>query len=125
MTDLTGEIFGNYRLVRQIGNGGFADVYLGEHIHLKSEAAVKVLHLSLSEKGIEEFRTEGQRLARLIHPNIVRVLDFDIRPGSAHTPNIHVSGVLPITAVPGARARPDTAGRSAAPPAASGSPGRA
>ena len=40
---LVGEQFGDYRLIRLIGCGGFADVYLGEHYRCKTLAAVKVL----------------------------------------------------------------------------------
>src|SRR5438552_15312362 len=40
--------FGNYRLVRLLGKGGAAEVYLGEHIHLGTHAAIKVLHTQLT-----------------------------------------------------------------------------
>ena len=45
MTDRAGregQQLGNYRLVRLLGQGGFADVYLGEHIYLGTSAAIKV-----------------------------------------------------------------------------------
>ena len=42
MTDRTGQQLGNYRLLRLLGRGGFATVYLGEHIHLNTLAAIKV-----------------------------------------------------------------------------------
>jgi len=71
---------GNYQLVRPLGQGGFATVYLGRHVHLKSYAAVKVLRAPLtSEDLIDQFRIEAQTIAELIHPNIVRVLDFDVQ----------------------------------------------
>ncbi len=38
-----GRQFGSYRLIRLLGEGGFAEVYLGEHIHLGTYAAVKIL----------------------------------------------------------------------------------
>lgn len=41
MPDRTGQQLGNYRLIKLLGTGGFADVYLGEHILLKSHAAIK------------------------------------------------------------------------------------
>ena|SRR5437660_356236 len=44
MTKLTEQQLGNYRLTRRLGKGGFAVVYLGEHVHLKTLAAIKVLH---------------------------------------------------------------------------------
>ena len=48
MADRVGTQLGNYRLTRLLGQGGFAEVYLGEHIYLKSRAALKVLHTQLS-----------------------------------------------------------------------------
>jgi eukaryotic-like serine/threonine-protein kinase len=76
--DFTGQRLGNYRLIRLLGEGGFAEVYLGEHIHLKTLAAVKLLHTRLANDDIENFRREAQTIARLIHPHIVRVLDFGV-----------------------------------------------
>ncbi len=68
--------FGNYRLVRPLGAGGFAEVYLGEHIHLYTQAAIKILHTRMTEEEREDFRTEALTIAHLKHPNIVRVLEF-------------------------------------------------
>ncbi len=69
---------GNYRLVRLLGEGGFAEVYLGEHIHLGTEAAIKVLHTKLTSDDVDQFRTEARTIARLKHHRIVRVLDFGV-----------------------------------------------
>jgi serine/threonine protein kinase len=69
---------GNYRLIRQLGSGGFAEVYLGEHIHLKTQAAIKVLQAQLSGSEREDFIKEAQIIASLVHPHIVRVLEFGI-----------------------------------------------
>jgi serine/threonine protein kinase len=68
----------NYRLVRLLGEGGFAEVYLGEHIHLGTEAAIKVLHTKLTSDDVDQFRTEARTIARLKHHRIVRVLDFGV-----------------------------------------------
>ena len=70
-----GQQLGNYRLTRLLGQGGFAEVYLGEHIYLKSRAALKVLHTQLSEQDTASFVQEAQTLANLSHPHILRVLD--------------------------------------------------
>ncbi len=78
MTDYIDRQLGNYRLLRLLGHGGFADVYLGEHIHLKTLAAIKMLHTQLTNDDVEKFRTEARTIASLDHPNIVRVLDFGI-----------------------------------------------
>lgn len=79
MEDLAGQQLGNYRLVRLIGQGGFAEVYLGEHIYLDTEAAIKVLRTRLASDEVEQFRTEARTIARLVHPHIVRVLDFGVQ----------------------------------------------
>ena len=50
MGDRVGQRLGNYQLTRMLGRGGFAEVYLGEHIHLNTFAAVKVLHTQLEGK---------------------------------------------------------------------------
>jgi outer membrane protein assembly factor BamB len=83
---------GNYRLLRLLGHGGFADVYLGSHIHLETQAAIKVLHAQLLSEGIEQFRQEARTIARLEHPHIVRILDFGVHDGipflvMAYAPN--------------------------------------
>ena len=78
MTDRVGQRLGNYRLVRMIGQGGFAEVYLGQHIYLDTLAAIKVLHARLESDDVEYFLTEARTVARLLHPNIVRVLEFNV-----------------------------------------------
>src|SRR5438552_17238960 len=78
MTDRVGQQLGNYQLVRFLGEGGFAEVYLGEHIHLGSQAAIKVLHTQLTGDDMEQFRAEARTIAYLEHPHIVRVLEFGL-----------------------------------------------
>ncbi len=77
-----GQQLGNYRLLRLLGQGGFAAVYLGEHIHLNSHAAVKLLHMRLPNEDAQQFVREAQTLAHLSHPHIVRILDFAIQDGT-------------------------------------------
>jgi serine/threonine protein kinase len=78
MMDRIGQQFGNYRLTRLLGEGGFAAVYLGEHIHLNTQVAIKILTTKLIDQEVEQFRHEAYLLAHLNHPNIVRVLDFGL-----------------------------------------------
>ncbi len=76
-----GQQFGNYRLERLLGRGGFAEVYLGQHLRLQRPAAIKILRAILSEREVDDFQKEAQIIAALDHPNIVRVLDFDVQQG--------------------------------------------
>jgi serine/threonine protein kinase len=78
MAERIGQKFGNYRLTRFLGQGGFAAVYLAEHIHLHTPAAIKVLTTQLSSQEVAQFRHEAYLLARFNHPNIIRMLDFGL-----------------------------------------------
>ncbi len=78
MADRAGQQLGNYRLIRLIGKGGFAEVYLGEHVFLNTPVAVKVLHTQLSREDMQKFLKEARTIARLVHPHIVRVTDFGV-----------------------------------------------
>src|SRR5438128_830278 len=78
MTDRIGQVFGNYRLTHLLGQGGFADVYLGEHVHLNTWAAIKVLRTQLTSSDVLDFRNEARTIAHLEHPHIVQVLDFGV-----------------------------------------------
>lgn len=78
MTDRVGQQLGNYLLFRLLGEGGFADVYLGKHLHLGTQAAIKVLHAQLGRTSLDTFRAEARTVAMLEHPHIVRVLEFGI-----------------------------------------------
>src|ERR1700682_3995493 len=82
MTDRLGQQLGNYRLTRLLGQGGFAEGYLGEHIYLNTLAALKILDIELSEQDAASFVQEAQTLANLSHPHIVRVLDFAVQDGT-------------------------------------------
>lgn len=72
---------GNYRLIQRIAEGGFAEVYLGEHVYLNTFAAIKVIHTYLDQHDLEEFRREASIVARLRHPHIISVHDFDVKDG--------------------------------------------
>src|SRR5207248_3383985 len=81
MADRVGQQFGNYRLVALLGQGGFAEVYLGQHVRLNLQAAIKVLHTHLTGQEAEHFQQEAETIATLIHPSIVRILDYDVQDG--------------------------------------------
>jgi len=78
MKDRIGQQLGNYRLVSLLGEGSFAEVYLGEHVYLDRQAAIKVLRGRLINDAMKDFLTEARTIASLQHPHIVRVLDFGV-----------------------------------------------
>jgi len=88
MAELVRQYLGNYRLSYLLGHGGFAEVYLGEHIMLKTQAAIKVLLMQLVREEQAGFLQEACIIASLDHPNIVRVLEFGV---DRHTPYLVMS----------------------------------
>src|SRR6476659_6057708 len=68
---------GRYRVVRKLGTGGMANVYLAEDQELGRRVAIKILddrHAS-DAQFVERFRREAQNAAGLSHPNIVSIYD--------------------------------------------------
>ncbi len=74
---LSGAKVGNYLLLRELGRGGYAHVYLAKHLYLKHQVALKLLNLSLPhDEDLVRFQFEARLLAQLRHRHIVRALDF-------------------------------------------------
>jgi eukaryotic-like serine/threonine-protein kinase len=68
---------GRYRVLRKLGSGGMADVFLAEDEELGRRIAIKILndrHAS-DEQFVERFRREAKNAAGLSHPNIVQIYD--------------------------------------------------
>ncbi len=72
-----GQQCGNYELLKLLGQGGFANVYLGEHIYLHTRVSIKIVR-SLDALDVSAFFSEACLAARLFHSHIIRVLDFDL-----------------------------------------------
>jgi serine/threonine protein kinase len=68
----------NYKIKQKIGKGGMATVYLGEHISLKRDAALKIMspELAANKQFEQSFLKEGEIVAKLEHPNIVGIYDI-------------------------------------------------
>ncbi|HLV99300.1 MAG TPA: protein kinase [Ktedonobacterales bacterium] len=81
MADRIGQQLGLYRLIRLLNRGGFAEVYLGEHVRMLTQAVVKVFDLPLTRAEEERFGEEARGLARLGHPHIVPLLDSGVQDG--------------------------------------------
>jgi hypothetical protein len=75
---LIGQQIGQYRVVKGIGRGGMADVFLGQHTSLNRSVAIKVLTVMTddSEELQQRFEREAKVIAALHHPNIVQLLDY-------------------------------------------------
>src|SRR2546430_1967264 len=82
MPDHVGQQLGSYQLIQMLGQGQWGSVYLGEHVHLRTQAAIKLLHGPWDEREVEGFLGEVRTLANLRHPHIVRVLDFGVQEGT-------------------------------------------
>ena len=76
VTEWVGQQLGHYRLLRVLGQGAFAAVYLGEHLYLERLAAIKILHMRMEASSREAFRREARTIAQLRHPHIIGVHDF-------------------------------------------------
>jgi serine/threonine protein kinase len=83
MSERVGQVFGNYQLLRFLGQGAFAEVYLGEHRYIEMAAAIKVL-THMEPETHEAFRNEARAIARLEHPHIIRLRDFGIQDGTPY-----------------------------------------
>lgn len=78
MGNHVGQQLGNYRLTSLLGRGGFAEVYLGKHIYIETQAAVKVLSTPLVGDNLGRFIRAAKIVASLEHPHVIRVFDFGI-----------------------------------------------
>jgi eukaryotic-like serine/threonine-protein kinase len=81
MPTLTGQSFGRYHILDQLGEGGMATVYKAYDTRLETDVAVKVIRMeSLTmdtmDQALIRFEREAKALARLTHPNIVKVIDY-------------------------------------------------
>jgi serine/threonine protein kinase len=70
--------YSNYRIIHELGQGGMAKVYLAEHKSLGHKVAIKVLNKEFfyNDNIRRRFLAEARNLARMNHPNIVRVTDL-------------------------------------------------
>jgi serine/threonine protein kinase len=73
--DYSGRVLGGYRLLRRLGSGGMADVYLAEQASLHRRVAVKVLRPTtlVQAEAVDRFTQEARAAAALVHGNIVQI----------------------------------------------------
>jgi predicted Ser/Thr protein kinase len=84
--DLTGTRLGQYEVVERLGGGGMAVVYRAVQQPLGREVALKALSSELFQDDgfVKRFETEAKTLAKLDHPNILPIYDFELSDGVAY-----------------------------------------
>ena len=95
MTDsLTGKTLGRYHLLEKIGEGGMAVVYKALDTALERHVAVKVIlpYRELSEKFLARFKREAKALAKLSHPNILKIFDYGEQDNLPYLAMEYISG---------------------------------
>jgi serine/threonine-protein kinase len=89
MTNLIGQSIGRYHILEQLGEGGMATVYKAFDTRLERDVAIKVIRREAFppnqlERILQRFEREAKSLARLNHPNIVKVHDFGDHDGAPY-----------------------------------------
>ncbi|MEN6558640.1 MAG: serine/threonine-protein kinase [Thermoguttaceae bacterium] len=92
--DFSGRQIGDFRLLRRLGRGAMADVYLAEQRRLKRSVALKVLKPELAgdRTYLQRFELEAQAAASLIHANIVQIYEVGCVGGLHYIAQEYVRG---------------------------------
>ncbi|MEM7032080.1 MAG: protein kinase [Chloroflexota bacterium] len=89
-----GENVGAYRIIEQLGQGGMATVFKAYHPALDRDVAIKVLHATFKNDNqfFERFKREAQIVAKLDHPHIIPVYDFNEHEGESYLVMRYIEG---------------------------------
>jgi len=95
MPEWTGLVIGKVKIEKYLARGGMAEVYLGTHLTLDRQVAVKFLHNHIESEPdlLARFQREAKVVAGLRHPNIVQVLDFDTHEGHPYIVMEFINGL--------------------------------
>jgi len=90
-----GLVFGDYKVLDKLGEGGMGLVFKAQHRVLKRIVALKVLHpaVTQSEEAIRRFHREVEAVARLTHPNIITAYDASVQDGIYYLAMEFVDGI--------------------------------
>ncbi len=74
-----------YRILRRIGDGGMATVYLGEHTGIEKQCAIKVLNIAYAHQqdAVDRFLREARAASRIQHENVIDITDFGRAPNGS------------------------------------------
>lgn len=89
MSNLIDQSLGRYHILEQLGEGGMAVVYKAYDTRLETDVAVKVIRTErlapeILEQSLKRFEREAKSLAKLTHPNIVKVTDYGEHDGQPY-----------------------------------------
>ena len=92
-----GTIVGNYRIIELIGRGGMAEVYRARHVGLDIDVSIKFIRMErfpqeMLPEIVKRFQNEAKRMAKLSHPNIVKVTDYGTYQGIPYFVMEYLSG---------------------------------
>src|SRR6201993_1629379 len=94
-SQLVGQTLGHYRILEQIGAGGMGVVYRAHDEQLDRDVAIKVLPAGTlaDEAARKRFRKEALALAKLNHPNIATIFEFNCQNGKDYLVTEYISGL--------------------------------
>jgi tRNA A-37 threonylcarbamoyl transferase component Bud32 len=92
---LSGRKLGDFRLIRRLGRGAMAEIYLAEQLSLKRRVAVKILKPELANDPtyLQRFEIEAQAAASLVHANIVQIYEVGHIDGRHYIAQEYVQGL--------------------------------
>ncbi len=92
--DLAGRNLGGYRVLRRLGSGGMAEVFLAEQQSLGRQVALKVLHAQLAGDAsyVQRLQNEARAAASLVHPGIVQIYEVGQAEGVHFIAQEYVQG---------------------------------
>ncbi|HEV2662801.1 MAG TPA: serine/threonine-protein kinase, partial [Ktedonobacteraceae bacterium] len=92
--EMLGRLLGHYQLLRSLGYGGSATVFLARDIHLQREVAIKVFMPGdgSTQDFLRRFELEARVLAQLDHPHILPVYEYGKQDGNAYLVMPHMVG---------------------------------
>jgi len=94
MPDLTGQTLADYRVLRRLGQGAMAEVYLAQQVSLARQVALKVLSPELASDAsyVTRFQHEAQAAAALVHASIVQIYEVGCAGGYHFIAQEYVAG---------------------------------
>src|SRR6185369_3007954 len=93
--DLSGRTLGDFKLLRRLGRGAMAEVYLAEQQRLRRQVALKVLKSNLASDAtyVARFQNEAMAAAALVHANIVQIYEVGQAEGIHYIAQEYVQGM--------------------------------